>query len=752
MVTPCEICERKLRDGMHEGNMHACIRDIGRLAGGYFAAGELVLSELGQLEALAISLAVNDKEAHRKWADATQYGQQEPVRRDNTFVPVRAAEALAWDATIGPREVEAPQIVRQEWMQIEALPPAPDDTWNGIQDFATYLQALFNANELVGYVTDSWETDPDKEGDIKHLPKRGVWDRTAGELLETLACADELGEVLGDWAPSAGAWIRFNPLDGDGCTDRNVTAYRYALVESDTISIEQQYTIYRELELPIAAMVHSGGKSLHAIVRIDASDLKEYRKRVDFLYDVCKKNGLHIDGQNRNPSRLSRLPGATRNGEKQWLVATRIGKDTWAEWEDWIAAQNDDLPDVETLSNVLDNLPPLAPELIAGLLRRRHKMLLAGPSKAGKSFLLLELAIAIAEGRDWLGWQCKRGRVLYVNLELDRASALHRTANVYKTLDILPKHADDIDFWHLRGKAVPMTELAPRLIRRALKRNYAAVIIDPIYKVITGDENAAHEMAKFCNQFDRVCAELGAATIYCHHHSKGEQGQKQAHDRASGSGVFARDPDTLIDLIELDIDDYRRKQIINQWEADALAEIYDMLDPEWREWCPQDTAVVGKKLAEWGIANGHEETVRTVRPQARIAAEHATGWRIEGILREFPTFPARRVWFRYPVHIADEWELLEDALALGEIPKKKTRAEANTNRQTTQTADAWKAFADVQLAGIVPVTVKEMAAFMHDSKTGGTGIQPRSARPRIIEAGYLVSHGIVTEKEGTKTQ
>ena len=60
-------------------------------------------------------------------------------------------------------------------------------------------------------------------------------------------------------------------------------------------------------------------------------------------------------------------------------------------------------------------------------------------------------------------------------------------------------------------------------------------------------------MAKFCNQFDKVCTELGCAVIYCHHHSKGAQGGKRSMDRASGSGVFARDPDALIDLIELEL-------------------------------------------------------------------------------------------------------------------------------------------------------------------------------------------------------
>ena len=62
-----------------------------------------------------------------------------------------------------------------------------------------------------------------------------------------------------------------------------MTRFTYALVESDDISIHEQDAIYRKLELPIACLVHSGGRSLHAIVRVDAKDADEYRRRVDYL-------------------------------------------------------------------------------------------------------------------------------------------------------------------------------------------------------------------------------------------------------------------------------------------------------------------------------------------------------------------------------------------------------------------------------------------------------------------------------------
>lgn len=581
---------------------------------------------------------------------------------------------LAWDAEIGGNErkrKDEHRIIKQDWLQEEELPPCPKD-WDGVADLKNYLTALFAMEEHVGYVTDSWETK-DKSDKVKHMPGKGCFDRTAGQLCQELdKCKGDIGMVIGDCKAEVGAWIRFNPLDGQGVKDANVTAHRFALVESDEVSIEKQYATYKQLELPIAALVHSGGRSLHAIVRIDAPDYKEYQKRVDFLFEVCRKNGLKIDKNNKNPSRLSRLPGVTRNGNKQRLVATGMGKSSWQEWNEFIAAINDDLPDIESLSTMFDNPPPMANAIIDGVLREGHKMLVSGPSKAGKSFLLLQLAVAIAEGSKWLGWRCRRGRVLYVNLELDPASCVNRIVEVYKAMGIQPDHVDDIDLWQLRGKALPMTELAPKLIRRALKRKYSAVIIDPIYKVITGDENAADQMAKFCNQFDKVCSELKCAVIYCHHHSKGEQAAKKAHDRASGSGVFARDPDALLDIIELEVTEAMRRQTTSKWEVKALSSALDKAKPNWRDSCPQDDAVVGEKLARWMIGEGLQALVQQHRPKAAMEAERSTAWRVEGILREFPPFDERRMFFSYPIHRMDDDGLLDDAKAAGEkLPQEK---------------------------------------------------------------------------------
>lgn len=567
------------------------------------------------------------------------------------------AHELDWNDTIDKDY----RVIDKNWVEGKEIQEPVN--WNPVSEITRYLEMLFESTDIVGYVTATYPIDTDN-GTI-YKPTQGAYDRTAGQLIQELNQYKDFSMVFGDYKEEAGAWIRFNPLDGKGVKNDNVTDYRYALVESDSMDLAKQNAIIRELELPVAALVYSGKKSIHAIVRVDARDYQEYRKRVDYIYSICKKNGLDIDVQNRNPSRLSRMPGVTRNGHKQFLIDTNIGKANYDEWFQYIEDLNDDLPDPEGLADSWDNLPELAPELIKGVLRQGHKMLIAGPSKAGKSFALIEMSIAIAEGVKWLGWDCTQGRVLYVNLELDRPSALHRFKDVYTAMGLQPNNINNIDIWNLRGKTVPMDKLAPKLIRRALKKNYIAVIIDPIYKVLTGDENSADQMAHFTNQFDKVATELGCSVIYCHHHSKGAQGGKKSMDRASGSGVFARDPDALIDLVELEVSEELLTQRLNQ----AACEVYKRALQEQNNAYYQQNVGLDDLLSPAQMRTHFEKGIPDVMARApyvdkleevRNKIQIATAWRIEGTLREFAKFKPVNMWFSYPVHALDETGVLAD--------------------------------------------------------------------------------------------
>ena len=693
-------------------------------------------------------------ECYTKW-DSFQ-GTSSPVTGgtifhlavENGFVPTTMHDdgrgALDWDASI--KYDNDYQLLDKSYIDGKEIHEPKH--WNPVQEIVKYLDTLFESDDIVAYSTESYAKTNEATGEVeKYLPAKGAYDRTAGELIDKLLrCDGKINEVLGDYNEQAGAWVRFNPMDGKGVKNENVAQFRYALVESDNMDLEKQNAIVRELELPIATLVYSGSKSIHAVVRIEATNKEEYKKRVDYLYKICKKNGLNVDEQNKNPSRLSRLPGFMRGEKKQFIIDTNIGKTSWDEWYQHIEDLNDDLPDPESLIDFWEDMPPLAPELIKGVLRQGHKMLIAGPSKAGKSFALINMSIAIAEGHHWFGWECTQGKVLYVNLELDRASCLHRFRDVYKAMGIEARNISNIDIWNLRGKTVPMDKLAPKLIRRAYKKGYIAVIIDPIYKVLTGDENSADQMAHFTNQFDKVATELGSSVIYCHHHSKGSQGGKKSMDRASGSGVFARDPDALIDLVELELTDEIRKQQINSTTAKIYQDAINRMNRPYME----QFVGLDDLQSSFQMRNHFERAVTNVKDRVTVndavtaqtaRIENSTAWRVDGTLREFAKFKARDIWFSYPTHTVDDTGILADIQLEDNTPswkknfdKKQSPAQRKEDRKTAFET-AYSAFDD----GVSPVKADAICEYL--------GISSRTLKRRIDELeGYkLDGNNIIKE-------
>ena len=613
---------------------------------------------------------------------------------------------IGWNDQIGGDDYK---VIDKGWIEVGDFKEPTDAAWDPIEDIRKYLSVIFAPEDIIGYNTKSLY---DEKAQKWKPADKGNFDRPASYFLEQLAKAQKVEDVFLDYEHEAGAWIRFNPLDGQGVNNVNVREFRYALVESDNMPVAQQEAVIRELELPVAALLYSGGKSIHAIVHIDADSFPEYKKRVEYLYNVCKKNGMILDEQNKNPSRLSRMPGFERGSHKQFLIDTNIGKRNWQEWEEWIEGVNDDLPDIESLESDWNNLPPLNDELISGLLRQGHKMLISGPSKAGKSFLLIALTIAIAEGRPWLGHECAQGKVLYVNLELDKASCLHRFKDVYDREMLTPNNLNNIKIWNLRGKTVPMDKLAPKLIRRCQKEKYIAVIIDPIYKVITGDENSAEQMSKFCNQFDKIATEMNTAVIYCHHHSKGAQGGKRAMDRASGSGVFARDPDALLDLFELVVDvsfRNRKRMELEMETAIKWTPGFSLTGSDAKDY-QKVMETYWTTARSFGTETQAEERMRGVARRS----EQMTAWRVDATLREFAKPSQTDMWFDFPVHEMDTGILKdvvpESEMSPQEIGSKRNKSQNKKDKRKNDRQSKLNiVMGNLAISGIEEPTLKEVA-------------------------------------------
>ena len=484
-----------------------------------------------------------------------------------------------------------------------------------------YLETLFTPDESVSYVHSSvYKEDRDKwvPADAGHV-------RKVSAIIRDLKKYKRLDEAFGTINPEAGAWIRHNPTTGAG--DKDVTRYAYVLVESDDLPIEQQKKLLISNKLPIAALIESGGKSVHAIVKVDAEDRAEFQQRVEFLFDFMSQHGFTIDGANKNPARLSRLPGAERKGKIQRLISTNIGCASWKDWKDYIEGIDDDLPPILNFFEQCQNPPQLSPELIGGILREGNKMIITGDSKAGKTCLSQNLAVCIAEGRPWLGkFKCEQGKVLYMNLEVEVASLYHRFIQLYDALDIKlsETNASNIHLWNLRGYALPLDKLADKIIRRCRNQNYKAIILDPLYKVQQGDENSAEAIIKFCNALDKIAHETGAAIIYDHHHPKGDSGSKKTIDRGAGSGVFARDADAIVDISNLD------------------------------------------------PGNDASDVVKELMKQER-------SMELSFVLRDFKDIEPIKVWFKFPVHYVDSENLLENCYVEGSW---EANAGKNPNRKS----------------------------------------------------------------------
>jgi hypothetical protein len=182
----------------------------------------------------------------------------------------------------------------------EASPIRPPDDWT--MDAIALLENLFQPGELVNFVT-AFAESAEAGGPRKARPQG---------LGETVERNRLIGRWRRDGMPEsrAGGWLRMNPLDGRGVGDGNVTSFRFALLECDALPAELQISLLAKLPLPIAAILKSGGRSIHAWVKVGATDLADYRQVTRAVLGLLARLG--VDAQNKNPSRMSRLPGVVR--------------------------------------------------------------------------------------------------------------------------------------------------------------------------------------------------------------------------------------------------------------------------------------------------------------------------------------------------------------------------------------------------------------------------------------------------------
>ena len=219
------------------------------------------------------------------------------------------------------------------------------------------------------------------------------------------------------------------------------------------------------------------------------------------------------------------------------------------DWKDIPAEDVDGLPPIMDATKVHVNTFPYPKEIIQKILHKGCKMVVGGPSKSRKTWLLIDLAVSIASGAKWMGSiDCAKGKVLYINLEVKDCFFHYRLDCISTAKD---EAVDGLYVWHLRGYAEDIKDFIAKIVKRLEKSDYDLIIIDPIYKLLNGrDENSAGDMTEFLNYLDQLCSKTGAAVVFAAHFPKGNVAKRESMDRIAGSGVFARDPDAIMTMTE----------------------------------------------------------------------------------------------------------------------------------------------------------------------------------------------------------
>ena len=204
-----------------------------------------------------------------------------------------------------------------------------------------------------------------------------------------------------------------------------------------------------------------------------------------------------------------------------------------------------ELPPRLDLTAAFTQHPPqldyVLPGLVAGTVGA-----LVSPSQTGKSFVALEVAVAVAGGADLLQLGIKKhGQVLVVAAEDpveilearmhaigQRLDAADREA-VIERMDLMPANNLSIDLIGERANRWTQT-----LIKRAA--DCRLIIVDTLSRVHSGEENERRDAAKVMRNFERIASATGAALIFLHHVTKSVafNGQGDQPQAARGSSVW----------------------------------------------------------------------------------------------------------------------------------------------------------------------------------------------------------------------
>jgi len=507
---------------------------------------------------------LGDKEAAQALASAYRTPAREPPvakggGKERVARPSRkdADEVLPWDAEIGPRAFASADGVGEPDYVLDVPPHSGDPA----ADLRGWLAALFQPEDRVNYVVSAF-----KDEDGKWKPRGMGVTRTRADIEADLARYERKGHtgeallryVLGDWEPEAGVWARINPMDGAGSTNSNVVRLDHVLVEGDEQEIGRQLAVIRSLRLPCSAVVHSGGKSVHAVVRVLAgADKAVYAERVQALFAACEAAGLKVDSKCRNSSRLSRMPGPSRAGRPQYLVSGPCGAESW---NAWLAEREDSEFSARVCGPSELAVRPPDDSLVGDrFLCRQGSWLLVAQSGVGKSVFAIQAAMSFAMGREVFGLRVARPlKQLMIQAENNAGDMHEAFTGILRGLN--PGEGElaalDANFRTVHCSRYTGSRFCQFVAHLCRTHRPDIVWIDPLLSYLGGEISKMEDCTRFLqNTLQPVIEDADCGLVVVHHTGKppkGEDGKYKGADLAYlgiGSSVltnWARATSTLL--------------------------------------------------------------------------------------------------------------------------------------------------------------------------------------------------------------
>ena len=322
-----------------------------------------------------------------------------------------------------------------------------------------------------------------------------------------------------------GAWIRINPFTKDDFTgtDTSVSSYRHVLVEFDKKSKEEQIAIFQQSNLPISLLVESGGKSVHAWVRVDAENKEQWEARRNEVYEYLSDH--EPDPQNKNPSRWSRLGGIMRGENEQRIVAFSVGAKDWDEFNAWREGQ--DFPE-EITTDVLESYDVLNdPNTVIGhgrWLQKGGSLLITAQSGIGKSSFSMQMSMSWACGRELFGIPAKRPlKIGILQAEGDVGDMAQAFQGVMSGMRLNDEEKgmirQNLHFFNESSKrGNDIIQLARKIV---VRHKLDVIVLDPLMAYIGGNINDNVDVTNFCRGLlEPMLKETGCIAILIHHEGK----------------------------------------------------------------------------------------------------------------------------------------------------------------------------------------------------------------------------------------